>query len=99
MAVSRKTQSSWATAARILVAIVGGYVFTNLLAILVTQLLPGPQEAVVMTGLLITMPIYAVSIMWVFAVKDLRRASIKLLLACILCFGLIKLLMIDGAPI
>lgn len=57
---------------RVLIAIVGGYIFALGAGIVMTQLLPITKSSAVMTASLASFAFYAVAIIWVFSVKNPR---------------------------
>lgn len=77
---------------RIIAAIGGGYLLANLIVILLSYLLPGPQANNVMTGMLASYPIYAAVMLWVFASKTIRQVWLGLLFSCLACAILIFIL-------
>jgi len=77
----------WQIALRVAVAIVGGYALANITAILLSYLLPMSKSDAVMTGILLSFAIYTGAIMWVFAVRSVKKA----------CMGLIAPSLIIGA--
>jgi hypothetical protein len=79
-------------ALRVIVAIIGGYALANIIAILLSYLLPIPKSDAVMTGILLSFAIYAGAIMWVFAVRSVRKACVGLL-APSLVLGAVALLL------
>lgn len=81
---------------RILAAIIGGYLLTNLIAILLSYLLPGSQADAVMIAMLSSFLIYAGVVMWVFTVKTLRQVWLGLAFSCMACTALIVVLMPEG---
>lgn len=80
----KKTQSNtdnryrWQIALRVAVAIIGGYALANIAAILLSYLLPMPKSDAVMTGILMSFAIYTGAIMWVFAVRSVKKAWLGL---------------------
>ena len=62
----------WQITGRVLLAIIGGYVLTNLASILISFLLPLPKSDAVMTALLLSFIIYTCVVIWVFSMKSLR---------------------------
>ena len=57
---------------RVLIAIVGGYVFALGAGIFMSQVLPATKSGAVMTASLASFAFYAMAIIWVFSVKNLR---------------------------
>jgi len=58
---------------RIFLAVVGGYILTNLLSVFLSYLLPFSKSDAVVTASLLSFAIYTSLIMWVFSVKSLRH--------------------------
>lgn len=77
----------WQIALRVVVAIIGGYTLANISAILLSYLLPMSKSDAVMTGILLSFAIYTGAVMWVFAVRSVKKA----------CAGLIAPSLILGA--
>ena len=57
---------------RILIAIIGGYIFALGAGTFLTQVLPIAKSSAVMTAGLASFAFYATAIIWVFSVKHLR---------------------------
>ena len=67
------TQYRKQVALRIALAVVGGYVLTNLLGIFLSYALPLSKSDAVVTASTLSFLIYASLIVWVFSVKSLRQ--------------------------
>lgn len=80
----------WEIALRVLLAIIGGYVLTNLASIFISFLLPMSKSDAVMTALLLSFIIYTCVVIWVFAQKSIRKV-LWVLLACSLLIGVLSL--------
>jgi len=65
-------KESFAIFLRAFTAIIGGYMLSNLLATLLSYLLPNQAGAGAVTGMLVSYLIYAVIVIWVYSVKSLR---------------------------
>ena len=76
---------------RVLAAVFGGYALTSGVAVL-----PLSRPEAVLTATLSAFVVYTCAVIWVFAVQDLRRAWLGMLLPAILCGGL-GLLLSRGA--
>ena len=61
-------------------AILGGYVLATAAAIFLGAVLPFPRAESVMAGTLFSFSVYTGAVIWVFAVRDVRRAWFGLLL-------------------
>lgn len=68
----------WKITLRVMLAITGGYVLTNLASILISFLLPLSKSDAVMTALLLSFIIYTCVVIWVFSVKSLRTVFLGL---------------------
>ena len=82
---------------RVLAAVFGGYALTSGVAVLLSSILPLPRVEAVQTATLSAFVVYTCAVIWVFAVQDLRRAWLGMLLPAILCGGLGLLLSRGGA--
>ena len=82
---------------RVLAAIFGGYALTSGVAVLLSAVLPLSRVEAVQTATLSAFVMYTGAVIWVFAVQDLRRAWLGMLLPAILCGGLGLLLSRGGA--
>lgn len=87
---------SWQIALRVIVAIIGGYLLANISAILLSYLLPMPKSDAVMTGILLSFAIYAGAIMWVFAVRSIKKACVGLLVPSLILGAVALLLKLTG---
>ncbi len=67
-------------AARVIAAAGGGYVLATVLSVFLSRVLPMPQPAAVMTGMLLSFLFYAAAILWVFAARTARVAWFGLLI-------------------
>ncbi|MCY1269553.1 hypothetical protein D9M68_245980 [compost metagenome] len=61
-------------------AILGGYALTSAFVIFLGAVLPLPKGQAVLAGSLASFALYTAAIVWVFAVRDLRRVWLGLLL-------------------
>ena len=89
-------KESFAILSRVLAAIVGGYVLSNLLAIVLSYLLPNQPSSNVMTGMVASYAIYAGVIIWVYSVKSLRHIWRSILIVMSICVVIITLLKPEG---
>ncbi|CAD5106721.1 DUF3649 domain-containing protein [Zestomonas carbonaria] len=69
-------------------AILGGYALTSALVVFLGAIIPLPKGQAVLAGSLASFAIYTVAIVWVFAVRDLKRVWLGLLLPAVLFAGL-----------
>ena len=67
---------------RTIAAIVGGYVFSNLLAVLTSYLLPMQTADSVLLSLQLSFLFYSIVIIWVFSTKTAGKAWLGLFIAC-----------------
>jgi len=58
---------------RIVLAVVGGYILTNLLSVFLSYSLPLSKSDSVVTTSLLSFAIYSSLIVWIFSVKSLRH--------------------------
>jgi len=58
---------------RIVLAVVGGYILTNLLSVFLSYSLPLSKSDSVVTTSLLSFAIYTSLIVWIFSVKSLRH--------------------------
>jgi Protein of unknown function (DUF3649) len=86
----------WQIALRVAVAIAGGYALANITGILLSYLLPMPKSDAVMTGILLSFAIYAGAIMWMFAVRSVRKACAGLIVPSLILGAVALLLKLTG---
>lgn len=67
----------------ILAAIIGGYVFTSAAMIFFSAILPMSRTGGLVMTALLSFVVYCAAIIWVFAVRDVGRAWLGLLLPSI----------------
>ncbi|MEM1190025.1 MAG: DUF3649 domain-containing protein [Pseudomonadota bacterium] len=79
MAGLQSGRSAWHITARVMLAMIGGYVFANGLALLLVFSLPLDRFHGVVLGTLLTFPFWVAAIMWVFSAEKLAPVAIKLL--------------------
>ncbi len=77
---------------RVLAAVFGGYALTSGVAVLLAAVLPLSRAEAVLTATLSAFVVYTCAVIWVFAVQDLRRVWIGMLLPAIVCGGIGMLL-------
>lgn len=73
-----------AVAARVLLAIVGGYAVAALASALLALILPGPRAEAVSAAMIASFAIMAVAVIWVFAARTVGRATLVLTLVATL---------------
>lgn len=71
---------------RVLIALLGGYLFSALSAVLIAQLLPGDEINSIITGLMLSFIIYTVIVLFVFATKTTLRAGVGVFIPCIVMY-------------
>lgn len=81
---------------RLIAAIFGGYLLSNLNAILFSYLLPGSQASAVMAGMQLSFPIYAMVVIWVFSVTSVRLIWVGILVPIVIMTPLALALMPKG---
>ncbi|NQZ23492.1 MAG: hypothetical protein HRT53_15740 [Colwellia sp.] len=93
-------QPAFAMLSRIIAAIVGGYVLSNLIAILLSYLLSTVWISTTADGVMIAMQlsylIYAVIAMWIFSGKPLAHVWRTLTFSCLFSAFLIGIFMPEG---
>jgi hypothetical protein len=67
---------------RTVAAVVGGYVLSNLLAILTSYILPMSISDSVLLSLQLSFLFYSVVVIWVFSTKTASKAWLGLIMAC-----------------
>ncbi len=75
-----RPQTALAVFSRLLAAIIGGYVFSNLLSIILSYLLPMPTVDSILLSLQLSFLLYCAAIIWVFSVKTAAGAWLGLLI-------------------
>lgn len=86
----------WQITLRVAVAIVCGYALANIAGILLSYLLPMSKSDAVMTSILLSFAIYAGAIMWVFAVRSVRKACAGLIVPALILGAVALLLKLTG---
>jgi|TARA_R100001143_G_scaffold37028_6_gene34540 hypothetical protein len=71
----------------LLAATFGGYLLTSAVVILVAAILPLSRADAVITSSLLSFAVYTAVIIWVFAVKDAKRAWTGMLSATVIIGG------------
>lgn len=84
-------------AVRVLAAVIGGYMLANVVAIILSFLLPMSSGSAVMTSLLMSFAIYTAVVLWVFSVKSIHRAWLGLAVPSVLLGALAALIKLSGA--
>lgn len=77
-----KSQMGLSVLSRTIAAIIGGYVFSNLLAVLTSYLLPMQTADSVLLSLQLSFLFYSIVIIWVFSTKTAGKAWLGLFIAC-----------------
>lgn len=80
-----------AVAARVLLAIVGGYAVAALASALLALILPGPRAEAVSAATIASFAIMAATIIWVFAARTVGRATFVLALVATLLIAVLWL--------
>jgi hypothetical protein len=78
------SQTALAVFSRLLAAIIGGYLFSNLFSIALSYLLPMPTVDSVLLSLQLSFLFYGAAIIWVFSAKTATRAWLGLLIFCLI---------------
>lgn len=79
-----KLQASSSIIFRSIAAILGGYVLSNLLATLISYLLPMPTADSVLLSLQLSFLFYSIVIICVYSAKTTAKAWLGLLIACMI---------------
>ncbi|PCJ31311.1 MAG: hypothetical protein COA90_06585 [Gammaproteobacteria bacterium] len=87
---------SLALASRVIAAILGGYILSNLIAIIMSYLIPGPLSNGVITGMLASFAIYTLLILWVFTARTTLHVWIGITLPSLLCAAWVYFLIPEG---
>jgi hypothetical protein len=82
-----------AVISRVIAAIVGGYVLSNLLSIILSYLLPGSPAEGVMTAMVVSFAVYGAVVIWVYSVKSLQQVWKNILITSGICIIMIYFLM------
>lgn len=77
-----KSQMGLSVLSRTIAAIIGGYVLSNLLAVLTSYLLPMQTADSVLLSLQLSFLFYGIVIIFVFSTKTAGKAWLGLLIAC-----------------
>jgi uncharacterized protein DUF3649 len=77
-----------AIASRVAAAVLGGYVFANVVAIFLAMVLPMPRASAVLAMTLASFALYAAAAIWVFAARTATRAWLGLLVPIAVLGGL-----------
>ncbi|SEG84803.1 hypothetical protein [Marinobacterium lutimaris] len=81
-----------AVTARVLLALVGGYILTSAILILLALVWPLPKAQALAASTMLSFLVYVAVVIWIFSVKRLRNVCAGLLISTLLCVGLIWLL-------
>jgi hypothetical protein len=81
----------WRLAARVALAVFGGYALASAFAMAVPPLLPASRAQAVLAATLAGFVVHVLAVLWTFTQTDLRRASAGLLLPALAmaAFGLL----------
>ena len=79
---------------RALVALFGGFILANLVAILITYMLAGNPVNVtvdgIVAGMMLSFFVYAAVVMFVFSTKSALSATLYVTSSCLVSFGVIS---------
>lgn len=76
-----------AVLSRVAAAVIGGYLLTTTLSLLLARVMDSPRAEAVATALLLSFAIYIGAIIWAFAARTVCRAWIGLLLPAVVSFA------------
>lgn len=79
----------WDVALRSALAVIGGYVFSSLVAATIARFLPGDRANAALTGTMISFAVFPVIVMWAFAARRAWLAAVMLGAACALLGALV----------
>lgn len=71
---------------RVLIGLVGGYVFSTLSAILIALFLPSDDINSIITGLMLSFIIYTATVIFVFSAKTTLRSAFGVFTPCIVMY-------------
>lgn len=86
MNFTKKHLAAFNISCRVLIALVGGYLFSALSAVLIALLLSGDEINSIITGLMLGFIIYTVIVLFVFATKTTLRAGVGVFIPCIVMY-------------
>ena len=86
MNLTKKHLNVFDVAARVLIALVGGYFVSMFGAILIGNHLLSDKTNSIITGLLLSFIIYLITVLFVFATKTTLRAFAAVFVSCILLY-------------
>ena len=95
--LSERARYRWRVASRVLAAVFGGYAFTSAATVLLALVWPLPKAEAVAAATMLSFALYAVVILWIFAVKRLRTLWLGLVAATAFCAGMSWWLLPGGA--
>jgi|TARA_R110000787_G_scaffold199680_2_gene310774 hypothetical protein len=72
----------------VLAATLGGYLLTSAVMILIAAILPLSRADAVITSALLSFAVYTAVVIWIFAVKNAKRAWIGMIGATVIIGGL-----------
>ena len=84
--------------ARLAAAVFGGYLLSVAVSTSLSLVLPMARADAVLTGLLVSFTVYALAILWAFAVRSLSRMWLGLLGLAVACGVLTGVLVVNPMP-
>lgn len=97
MAIVKSKLPSFDITLRVLIALLGGYLLANLIAILISYFPQNNKVDAIVAGLMVSFIIYTIAVMFVFAVKTIRTAALGVFGSCTVVFGIISYLTMANA--
>lgn len=92
MAQAIPTSSRNALLSRVAAAVLGGYVLVSSATVFLSYLFPTERAEAVLAATLLSYAVYTGAVIWVFAVKTLRRAWLGLIVPAI-AMGVLSLVL------
>ena len=92
MAFFKNNAASINVISRVLIALLGGFILANLVAILISSLFFDHEIDGLVTGMMTSFIVYLVAVIFVFSTKTLWQALLGVLIVCVVVFSLITVL-------
>lgn len=81
---------------RVIIALIGGFIIANLVALLISYLSTGNKVDGIVTGMMTSFIVYTLVVMFVFATKTPHRAFFGVVTCCAIVFGVISYIEMIG---
>lgn len=79
-------------AARIFIALIGGFILANLVAIIISYLPADNKVDGIVMGMMVSFIIYTITVLVVFSTKTAKKAGISVVSGCLIAYGIIAYL-------